>query len=83
MRVYTDINIEHQSKIFDEFYTLSDPQRSKGTGLGLAICKRLVDAMGGEMAVRSADGQGSTFSVTLPASCVIARPDGIAASAAG
>ena len=37
-----------------------------GTGLGLSIVKRVIEAMGGTVGVRSAVGAGSTFFVNLP-----------------
>jgi signal transduction histidine kinase len=37
-----------------------------GTGLGLSICRNLAEAMGGTVSVASVEGQGSTFTVTLP-----------------
>jgi signal transduction histidine kinase len=44
----------------------STTQQFGGTGLGLTIAKKLVELQGGEMAVESALGQGSSFSFTLP-----------------
>lgn len=41
-------------------------RRYGGTGLGLALCRRLVDAMGGEISVHSALGAGSEFRVCIP-----------------
>ena len=65
------ITPENQSRIFDEFFQLSDPSRSKGSGLGLAISKRLVEAMGGTISVTSTRGNGSTFKVTLPRNAIV------------
>lgn len=63
----TGIPLEDQEKIFNRFYRL-DPSRSrtKGYGLGLAICKSIVELHHGTITLRSAPGQGSTFTIRLP-----------------
>lgn len=63
------ISSEHIPKIFDRFYR-ADTSRTKanveGHGLGLSIAKRIAEAMGGELRVRSTLGEGGTFTVRLP-----------------
>jgi len=49
-------------KIFSPLTTT----KAKGMGMSLAICKRIVDAHGGKIAVESAVGKGTTFTITLP-----------------
>ncbi|WP_156950745.1 PAS domain-containing protein [Terasakiella pusilla] len=57
-----------QKKVFDKFIQAdSSDQRAKGgTGLGLSIAKALIEKMDGKIALKSIEGKGSTFSVTLP-----------------
>jgi PAS domain S-box-containing protein len=61
---------EQLGKLFVEFQQLdgSAAKRQQGTGLGLALTKRIAEAHGGRVAVRSTPGQGSTFSAVLPRS---------------
>lgn len=58
---------EDQGRVFLEFAQLDAGRREGGTGLGLALTKQLVEAMGGTISVRSRLGQGSTFTLRLPA----------------
>jgi two-component system phosphate regulon sensor histidine kinase PhoR len=62
------ISDEHLPRIFERFYRV-DRARSRelgGTGLGLAIVKHLARAHGGEVGVRSALNEGTTFTIELP-----------------
>ncbi|HEY3886422.1 MAG TPA: ATP-binding protein, partial [Vicinamibacterales bacterium] len=62
------ITTEQLGQLFVEFQQLdaSTAKKYQGTGLGLALTKRLVEAHGGRVLVRSVPGQGSTFSAILP-----------------
>ena len=62
------ISAEDQQELFRPFTQVdaSLTRRHEGTGLGLALTRRLVELHGGQITVRSARDQGSTFTVVLP-----------------
>ena len=60
---------EDLPRIFDRFYRTENPLKIEagGTGLGLSLARPLIELLGGRVWVRSAVGEGSTFSFILPA----------------
>lgn len=58
---------EHQTRIFEEYYQVGNPERDrrKGLGLGLAIVKRIVGLLGHRLELRSGPGAGSVFSLLV------------------
>ena len=58
---------ETQRHIFDRFYRAAPYPDDRGNGLGLSIVRRVVTLCGGRVTVFSRPGNGSTFTVTLPA----------------
>lgn len=51
-----------QEKVFEPFFSTKE----EGTGLGLSIAVRVIEQHGGRLAVKSGEGQGTTFIITLP-----------------
>lgn len=54
-------------QIFEPFQRLNSKSEYEGTGIGLAVCKRIVDIHKGTIRVSSKVGEGTTFTIELPA----------------
>jgi signal transduction histidine kinase len=57
------ISPEDLSHVFEPFFTLG---KRRGTGLGLAICRNIIELHGGDIALASEQGKGTTVSIWLP-----------------
>jgi len=53
---------ENLNKLFQPLFST----KARGQGLGLSVCKRLVEAHGGNIKVKSAKAIGTTFTITIP-----------------
>ena len=62
---------ENVGKLFQPLFTT----KPRGIGLGLVVVKNLVQVNGGRVAVQSTPGEGTTFSVTLPAAAPEAQTE--------
>ncbi|TDH23357.1 two-component sensor histidine kinase [Segetibacter sp. 3557_3] len=58
---------QNQHKIFDIFQRLNTKSAYEGSGIGLAICKKITEVHNGTIKVKSKPGEGTTFTIELPA----------------
>ena len=61
------IPVEEQEHLFQRFFRAKNAINIQGTGLGLNIVKKYIELMDGTITYTSAENQGTTFKVTLPA----------------
>ncbi|MBN2482738.1 MAG: PAS domain-containing protein [Candidatus Omnitrophica bacterium] len=68
---------EELSRLFEKFFRVKSEATKgiKGTGLGLTIVKKIIEAHGGTVAVKSEPTRGSTFTVILPTRLITQKPE--------
>ncbi len=64
--VFADTGVGISNRAMEKLWTPLFTTKAKGMGFGLAICKRIVEAHGGSISVKSTYGKGTTFTVTIP-----------------
>ncbi|MFP3896450.1 MAG: ATP-binding protein [Anaerolineales bacterium] len=60
------ITPEEQTHLFEPFYRVQSRSTSPGVGLGLYISQRILETLGGEIGLKSKEGEGSCFHIRLP-----------------
>ena len=68
------LSLEQQARVFEKFERLGRSSEDGGSGLGLYISRRLARAMGGDLTVDSAPGQGARFILEVPADLLALAP---------
>lgn len=68
------LSADQQVKVFEKFERLGRSNEDGGSGLGLYISRRLARAMGGDLTIDSAPGQGARFTLEVPADLLALRP---------
>ena len=63
---FCDTGLGMPKEVLDIMWTPFFTTKAKGMGLGLSICRRIVEAHNGKIVVSSAEGKGTTFTVTFP-----------------
>jgi two-component system sporulation sensor kinase A len=64
--ILVDTGAGMSKEVIEKLWTPFFTTKARGMGLGLAICKRIIDAHGGKISVKSTVGKGSTFTITIP-----------------
>jgi len=63
---FTDTGTGFSNEALENLWKPLNTTKPHGSGLGLAICKRIVEAHNGTIALKTTQGKGSTFTITLP-----------------
>ena len=64
----------YQEKIFVIFQRLHNRKDYEGTGIGLSICMKIMKRLGGNIQVKSEEGQGATFILSFPKKLDLGQP---------